>query len=108
MEKITSRFLRKKFLEFFENRGHAVIKSASLIPENDPSVLFTTAGMHPLIPYLLGQSHPSGTRLADVQKCVRTGDIDEVGDASRLHFFRDAGKLVSRRLFQGAINQVEL
>ena len=91
MEKITSRFLRKKFLEFFENRGHAVIKSASLIPENDPSVLFTTAGMHPLIPYLLGQSHPSGTRLADVQKCVRTGDIDEVGDASHCTFFEMLG-----------------
>ena len=91
MEKITSRFLRKKFLKFFENRGHAVIKSASLIPENDPSVLFTTAGMHPLIPYLLGQSHPSGTRLADVQKCVRTGDIDEVGDASHCTFFEMLG-----------------
>lgn len=91
MIKITSRFLREKFLEFFEKRGHAVIKSASLIPENDPSVLFTTAGMHPLIPYLLGQKHPSGVRLADVQKCVRTGDIDEVGDDSHCTFFEMLG-----------------
>lgn len=91
MKKITSRFLREKFLDFFKNRGHAIIKSASLIPENDPSVLFTTAGMHPLIPYLLGQKHPSGTRLADVQKCVRTGDIDEVGDASHCTFFEMLG-----------------
>lgn len=91
MIKINSRFLREKFLEFFEKRGHAVIKSSSLIPENDPSVLFTTAGMHPLIPYLLGQKHPSGVRLADVQKCVRTGDIDEVGDDSHCTFFEMLG-----------------
>ena len=89
--KITSQFLREKFLSFFAERGHAVIKSASLIPENDPSVLFTTAGMHPLIPYLLGQKHPSGTRLTDVQKCVRTGDIEEVGDDSHLTFFEMLG-----------------
>ena len=88
---ITSQFLREKFLNFFKDRGHAVIKSASLIPENDPSVLFTTAGMHPLIPYLLGQKHPAGTRLTDVQKCVRTGDIEEVGDDSHLTFFEMLG-----------------
>ena len=88
---ITSQFLREKFLNFFKDRGHAVIKSASLIPENDPSVLFTTAGMHPLIPYLLGQKHPAGTRLCDVQKCVRTGDIEEVGDDSHLTFFEMLG-----------------
>ena len=88
---ITSQFLREKFLNFFKERGHAVIKSASLIPENDPSVLFTTAGMHPLIPYLLGQKHPAGTRLTDVQKCVRTGDIEEVGDDSHLTFFEMLG-----------------
>ena len=88
---ITSHFLREKFLNFFKERGHAVIKSASLIPENDPSVLFTTAGMHPLIPYLLGQKHPAGTRLTDVQKCVRTGDIEEVGDDSHLTFFEMLG-----------------
>lgn len=89
--KITSKALREKFLQFFRERGHAVIPSASLIPENDPSVLFTTAGMHPLIPYLLGQSHPKGRRLTDVQKCVRTGDIEEVGDASHCTFFEMLG-----------------
>lgn len=88
---ITSQFLREKFLNFFKERKHAVIKSASLIPENDPSVLFTTAGMHPLIPYLLGQKHPAGNRLTDVQKCVRTGDIEEVGDDSHLTFFEMLG-----------------
>ncbi len=88
---ITSQFLREKFLGFFKERGHAVIQSASLIPENDPSVLFTTAGMHPLIPYLLGQKHPAGRRLTDVQKCVRTGDIEEVGDDSHLTFFEMLG-----------------
>lgn len=89
--KITSQFLREKFLQFFSERGHAVIPSASLIPENDPSVLFTTAGMHPLIPYLMGQKHPKGNRLCDVQKCVRTGDIEEVGDDSHLTFFEMLG-----------------
>lgn len=89
--KITSQYLREKYLGFFKERGHAVIKSASLIPENDPSVLFTTAGMHPLIPYLLGQKHPNGNRLTDVQKCVRTGDIEEVGDDSHLTFFEMLG-----------------
>lgn len=89
--KITSQYLRQKYLGFFAERGHAVIKSASLIPENDPSVLFTTAGMHPLIPYLLGAKHPNGNRLTDVQKCVRTGDIEEVGDDSHLTFFEMLG-----------------
>ncbi len=83
--------LRKKYLEFFKQKGHAIIPSASLIPENDPTVLFTTAGMHPLVPYLLGQPHPQGTRLASCQKCIRTTDIDEVGDASHLTFFEMLG-----------------
>lgn len=88
---MTSQELRKKYLEFFESKGHKVIPSASLIPENDPSVLFTTAGMHPLVPYLLGEKHPSGTRLVNVQKCIRTGDIDEVGDNTHLTFFEMMG-----------------
>lgn len=91
MEKITSENLREKFLRFMESKGHKIIPSASLIPENDPTVLFTTAGMHPLVPYLLGQKHPEGTRLTDVQKCVRTGDIDEVGDDSHCTFFEMLG-----------------
>lgn len=91
MKEINSKNLRKAFLSFFEERSHAIIKSASLIPENDPSVLFTTAGMHPLIPYLMGQKHPKGKRLADVQKCIRTGDIDEVGDDSHCTFFEMLG-----------------
>ena len=91
MEKITSKDLRSLYLNFFAEKGHAVIRSASLIPENDPTVLFTTAGMHPLTPYLLGQKHPAGNRLTDVQKCVRTGDIDEVGDASHCTFFEMLG-----------------
>lgn len=88
---ITSKELRNAYLEFFKERGHAIIPSASLIPDNDPTVLFTTAGMHPLVPYLLGAKHPRGTRLADVQKCVRTGDIDEVGDATHCTFFEMLG-----------------
>lgn len=91
MNKITSGELREKFLKFFEGKGHNVIKSSSLIPENDPSVLFTTAGMHPLVPYLLGEKHPSGKRLCNVQKCVRTGDIDSVGDATHCTFFEMLG-----------------
>lgn len=88
---ITSKELRKKYLEFFKSKGHAIIPSASLVPDNDPTVLFTTAGMHPLVPYLMGQKHPAGVRLANVQKCVRTGDIDEVGDVSHLTFFEMLG-----------------
>ena len=83
--------LRKKFLDFFKEKKHAVIPSASLIPENDPTVLFTTAGMHPLVPYLMGEKHPEGTRLADVQKCIRMSDIDEVGDATHHTFFEMLG-----------------
>ena len=83
--------IRNKYLEFFKNHGHAVIPSAPLIPENDPSVLFTTAGMQPLVPYLLGEKHPEGTRLTDYQKCVRTNDIDEVGDNRHLTYFEMLG-----------------
>ena len=91
MKKLTSETLRKLYLKFFEDKGHTIIPSASLIPENDPTVLFTTAGMHPLVPYLLGEKHPAGKRLTDVQKCVRTGDIDEVGDSSHCTFFEMMG-----------------
>ena len=92
MKPLKSYELRAKYLEFFKQHGHAIIPSASLIiPENDPTVLFTTAGMHPLVPYLMGEKHPEGTRLVDVQKCVRTGDIDEVGDASHCTFFEMLG-----------------
>ena len=91
MKKMTSGELRTMWLNFFKSKGHAVIPSASVIPENDPTVLFTTAGMHPLVPYLLGSKPPAGTRLTDVQKCIRTGDIDEVGDASHLTFFEMLG-----------------
>ena len=83
--------IRNKYLNFFKSHGHAVIPSASLIPENDPSVLFTTAGMQPLVPYLLGEPHPAGTRLTDYQKCVRTNDIDEVGDNRHLTYFEMLG-----------------
>ena len=86
-----SRELRRLYIDFFIKHDHKEIFSASLIPENDPSVLFTTAGMHPLVPYLLGEKHPSGNRLTDFQKCLRTGDIDEVGDASHLTFFEMMG-----------------
>ena len=91
MKKITSEILREKYLKFFESKGHSIIDSASLIPENDPSVLFTTAGMHPLVPYLLGEKHPAGNRLTDVQKCVRTGDIEDVGDERHCTFFEMLG-----------------
>ena len=83
--------LRQKYLDFFKSRGHAVISGSSLVPENDPTVLFTTAGMHPLVPYLLGAPHPAGQRLTDAQKCIRTGDIDEVGDATHHTFFEMMG-----------------
>src|SRR3954447_26324713 len=83
--------LRRLYLDYFREHGHAVIGTAPLIPEHDPSVLFTTAGMHPLVPYLLGEPHPAGTRLADCQKCLRTVDIMEVGDAVHLTFFEMLG-----------------
>ncbi|MCL2608207.1 MAG: alanine--tRNA ligase [Methanomassiliicoccaceae archaeon] len=83
--------LRNAYVNFFKERGHAYIQSSSLIPENDPTVLFTTAGMHPLVPYLLGEKHPAGKRLVNYQKCLRTGDIDEVGDATHLTFFEMLG-----------------
>ena len=83
--------IRNKYLRFFEKNGHKVIKSASLIPENDPSVLFNTAGMQQLVPYLLGEKHPAGTRLTDFQKCVRTNDIEEVGDNRHLTYFEMLG-----------------
>lgn len=88
---ITSKELRTKYLEFFKSKGHSIIPSASVIPENDPTVLFTTAGMHPLVPYLLGEKHPEGKRLTNVQKCIRTQDIDEVGDNRHDTFFEMMG-----------------
>jgi alanyl-tRNA synthetase len=83
--------LRQKYIDFFRSKGHAVIKSAPLVPDNDPTVLFTTAGMHPLVPFLLGEKHPLGKRLVNYQKCIRTGDIDEVGDPVHLTFFEMLG-----------------
>lgn len=89
---MTANEIRRKYIDFFvKNHGHAEIKSSSLIPENDPTVLFTTAGMHPLVPFLMGEPHPSGTRLVNVQKCLRTDDIDEVGDRTHLTFFEMLG-----------------
>jgi alanyl-tRNA synthetase len=88
---INSSQLRQKYLDFFRSKNHAIIPSAPLVPENDASVLFNTAGMQPLVPYLLGEKHPMGTRLADVQKCVRTGDIDDVGDDTHHTFFEMLG-----------------
>ena len=86
-----SSFIRKRFLAFFEKRGHVIIPSASLVPIHDPSVLFNTAGMQPLVPYLLGESHPAGKRLVNIQKCVRTGDLADVGDNRHLSFFEMMG-----------------
>ncbi len=91
MKQLTSKELRDFYLKFFESHNHTIIPSSSIVPENDPTVLFTTAGMHPLVPYLLGEHHPAGKRLCDVQKCIRTSDIDEVGDASHLTFFEMLG-----------------
>ncbi len=88
---MTAKELREKYLKFFENKGHKVIPSASLVPEHDPTVLFTTAGMHPLVPYLIGQPHPEGKRLTNVQKCLRTDDIDDVGDPWHNTFFEMLG-----------------
>lgn len=89
--RISAQELRTKYLQFFESKGHTIIPSASLVPANDSSVLFTTAGMHPLVPYLLGEKHPGGSRVTDVQKCIRTGDIEEVGDNTHLTFFEMLG-----------------
>ena len=91
MKDITADQLRKLYIDFFVSKGHKQISGASLIPENDPTVLFTTAGMHPLVPYILGQEHPAGKRLCDYQKCIRTGDIDSVGDPHHLTFFEMLG-----------------
>lgn len=88
---MNSKELRGKYIDFFISKGHKRIPSASLIPQNDPTVLFTTAGMHPLVPYLLGEKHPEGTRLVNVQKCVRTGDIEDVGDSTHNTFFEMLG-----------------
>ncbi len=88
---MTASELRKMYVDFFKEKEHKLIASASLLPENDPTVLFTTAGMHPLVPYLLGESHPQGRRLTAIQKCLRTGDIDEVGDDTHLTFFEMMG-----------------
>jgi len=88
---MSSKELREKFLDFFEKKGHAIIPSASLIPENDPTVLFTTAGMHPLVPFLLGEKHPGGKKLANTQVCIRTDDVDEVGDDVHHTFFEMLG-----------------
>ena len=88
---MTGNELRRAYIDFFKSKGHAEISGKSLIPENDPTVLFTTAGMHPLVPYILGEPHPAGKRLVDCQKCVRTDDIDEVGDAAHLTFFEMLG-----------------
>ena len=101
---MTADELRSKYIEFFKSKGHAEIQGKSLLPDNDPTVLFTTAGMHPLVPYLLGEEHPAGKRLVDCQKCIRTGDIDSVGDASHLTFFEMLGNWSLGNYFkEGAI-----
>ena len=91
MRKLTYKQLREMWLDFYKERGHVIIPSASILPENDASVLFTNSGMHPLVPYLLGEKHPAGKRLANIQKCIRTGDIEEVGDDTHLTFFEMMG-----------------
>ncbi len=91
MIKMTAQELRQKYLTFFKKKGHTIISSASLVPENDPTTLFTTAGMHPLVPYIMGEKHPGGKQVANVQKCVRTTDINEVGDATHHTFFEMMG-----------------
>lgn len=88
---MTSSELRQKYLEFFKSKGHAVIPSFSVVPENDPTGLFINSGMHPLVPYLMGEPHPKGKRLTDAQKCIRTIDIDEVGDTTHHTFFEMLG-----------------
>jgi alanyl-tRNA synthetase len=98
---ISSAELKRRYLAFFERKGHKLVPNSSLIPENDPSVLFTTAGMHPLVPFLLGEPHPLGKRLCSVQKCIRTGDIDEVGDNWHLSFFEMLGNWSLGDYFKG-------
>ncbi|NCN87152.1 alanine--tRNA ligase, partial [archaeon] len=88
---ITRKELIKKYIDFFKSHGHKEIKNSSLVPENDPTVLFTTAGMHPLVPFLLGEKHPEGKRLTNVQRCIRTGDIEEVGNTTHHTFFEMLG-----------------
>ncbi|MDH4330201.1 MAG: alanine--tRNA ligase [Candidatus Moranbacteria bacterium] len=88
---MTAQEIRRKYLEFFESKGHTIIPSDSLIPQNDPTTLFTTAGMHPLVPYIMGENHPGGKRVANVQKCIRTTDIEEVGDTTHHTFFEMLG-----------------
>src|SRR5574343_710904 len=88
---MTSQEIRRRFLSFFEKRGHSILPSAPRVPENDPAVLFNTAGMQPLVPYLLGKPHPKGKRLANVQKCLRTVDIDDIGDNTHATFFEMLG-----------------
>jgi len=89
--KFTSREVRQKFLDFMASKGHAILPTSSLVPKEDPTVLFNTAGMQPLVPYLMGQPHPEGTRLANSQKCFRTNDIEEVGDNRHLTYFEMLG-----------------
>lgn len=91
MPPISTDDIRQAYLDFFQSKSHTVIPGARLVPENDPTVLFTTAGMHPLVPYLIGEKHPGGKRICDVQRCVRTQDIDEVGDVSHLTMFEMLG-----------------
>ncbi len=88
---MTSKEIRSKYLDFFKTKGHTIIPSASVVPDNDPTVLFTTAGMHPLVPYIMGEPHPGGKRVANVQKSIRTTDIDDVGDNRHLTFFEMLG-----------------
>ena len=88
---INRKELIKKYIDFFKSKGHKEIPNSPLIPVNDPTVLFTTAGMHPLVPYLSGQKHPLGKRLVNVQKCIRTDDIEEVGDTTHHTFFEMLG-----------------
>src|SRR3989338_618002 len=88
---MTTKELKEKYLNFFQSQGHKLIPSSSLLPVNDPTVLFTTAGMQPLVPYLLGEKHPAGNRLTNIQKCLRTSDIDQVGDNWHLTFFEMLG-----------------
>src|SRR5438477_4956133 len=88
---MTTDELRSKYLEFFKSKDHAIIPSAPLVPENDPTTLFNSAGMQPLVPFLLGELHPLGKRLVDIQKCLRTDDIEEVGDETHHTFFEMLG-----------------